>query len=367
MFPENIVTILKKYQPQNTEILDDINEAINKIKSSLQEINKIIAEDTKTLMLEEEVDNDIDILMEESKVLRKYIKSINTIDVWRDKISCAPESSEQFSVPMFDKTVRIFLLSDELCPFCNVRLSEHKVFYKKMVNNEIVNDQVIWYRCPSCMKMFTMDYDIKDFDFDSTNIILDKSKYTEAIDLNIYSAVVLKNTLNCSLNHDTKDVVAKIPILDKAGNVAYKTINASYCKTCSRFTILKEDFEKIEDIMLCKVIDETIDANTAKHDDNFESEQTKSILTQYGYNVQTKKDISKEQRHIILSSIIEAQIMNRRDVTNHLTTLVDRGSKISSWKLATQKWKEDIEYVNSYKINELPDVVFEKIILGYKQ
>ena len=110
MFPENIVAVLKKYQPQNPEILDDINEALNKIKSSLQEINKIIAEDTKTLMLDDNVDNDIDILMEESKILRKYIKSINTIDVWRDNISSSSESPEEFSIPTFDKTVRIFFI-----------------------------------------------------------------------------------------------------------------------------------------------------------------------------------------------------------------------------------------------------------------
>lgn len=76
MFPEEIIRILKKYQSDNTEIIDDINMSIEHIKSLLQQINKIIAKKTYDLMQDEEPDNNVNELMDESKIIRKYIKSI---------------------------------------------------------------------------------------------------------------------------------------------------------------------------------------------------------------------------------------------------------------------------------------------------
>lgn len=34
--------------------------------------------------------------------------------------------------------------------------------------------------------------------------------------------------------------------------------------------------------------------------------------------------------------------------------------------LAIQKWQDDIDYVNSYKTDDLPEVVFDKIVLKYR-
>ena len=85
----------------------------------------------------------------------------------------------------------------------------------------------------------------------------------------------------------------------------------------------------------------------------------------YGYNVQTKKNLSEIQRQTILSSIIEANIMDRRDIANHLTTLIERGSKIPNWKDATLKWKQDREFVSDYKLGALPSIIFNSVIKKY--
>ena len=47
--------------------------------------------------------------------------------------------------------------------------------------------------------------------------------------------------------------------------------------------------------------------------------------------------------------------------------LIERGSKIPNWNEATKKWKDDRMYVQTYHLNEVPDVVFERIILKYKE
>lgn len=368
MLPEEIVNILEKYELDNPKAIDDINVSIENIKKSLQEINKYIAEKTHHLMLEENSDSNNEIeLTNESIILRKYIKSISFISTQKEThFHNVEETSKKYTVPIFDNKEKIFLISDNLCPFCDIKLIPHIVHYQRIVKNIVKNENVTWYRCQNCSKRYAIDYDVEDFNFDNTNIKLNRSQYKNVSRLDICSVVVLKNTLRCSSNHIAEDIIAKIPVLNKDGDVSYERVIASYCKTCKRYTVLKNDFDNIDDIFLCQVIDETQNGIVNDNTENsFDIEQNKSILAQYGYNVQTKKDISKKQRQIILVSIIEAKILSKRSVIDHLTTLIERGSKIENWKLATSKWIEDREYISSYNIGELPEIIFDKIILKY--
>ena len=183
--------------------------------------------------------------------------------------------------------------------------------------------------------------------------------------LDIFNVLVLNNTRKCSYkNHNAIDIIIQVPTVKNNGDILYADVLASYCKQCKRYTILKEDFKKIEDVILCEVIDETNPYNNDTVDE-FTLEQRESVLYKYGYNVQSKMNLSSKQRHIILASVIEANILTRRQIIDHLTTLIERGSKIPNWKEATLKWKEDKYYVQSYKTENLPTAIFDKIILKY--
>lgn len=57
--------------------------------------------------------------------------------------------------------------------------------------------------------------------------------------------------------------------------------------------------------------------------------------------------------------------MDRRDIVNHLTTLIERGSKIPNWKAATSKWKQDRDFVSDYKLGDLSSVIFDNVIKKY--
>lgn len=183
--------------------------------------------------------------------------------------------------------------------------------------------------------------------------------------MDINSVIVLGNTLKCSFNHNINDITAQIPVLNENGELYYVETRASYCSVCNRFTILKDDFDKISDIVTCKVIDETSSCKPGDQAQTNETENDGSILKYYGYNVQTQKNISEQQRHIILSSVIEADIMTREQVVDLLNINIKRKSTRPDCQLAIQKWKEDINFVNTYKTEELPKVVFDKIILKY--
>lgn len=369
MFPEELMGIISKYKLNNQENIREIYENLCRIITSLKNIQNNMASDLYKISVSDDTTNSTEILNDINALKEQiaYIKSFTSSKEEKEvEENTSPDIPEELPAPIFDKTTYLYLVSDDICPFCNVKFVQHMVYYQRNLNNHLIGERVKWYRCPNCNRLFVLDYDIEDFDFDNTNIVLNKEKYDEIPSIDIYSVIVLSNTLRCSAKHRTKDLIAKIPLLNEVGKLSYVKINASYCFDCDRFTILKDDYNAIKEIIMCKVIDETTEYRSNENS-SFEGEQSKSILFQYGYNVQTKKDLSKEQRHIILSSIIEANIMNRRDVINHINTLIERGSKIPSWKNATQKWKEDRQFVEEYENNTLPEVIFNSIILRYRK
>ena len=214
------------------------------------------------------------------------------------------------------------------------------------------------------MKLHHDSIKLREFS-DSIEQIKYKNSISETENLDIYDIIVLSNITRCSsLNHKIKDVKICVPVLQENGNVSHITICASYCFDCKRYTILKDAFNRIEGVILCQIIDETKQYDKDNNTE-FEVEQNQSILYRYGYNVKSKQNLSQKQRQIILASLVESNILTRTEIINHLNTLIDRGSKIPNWKDATQKWKQDKYYVEKYKTENLPNVIFDKIILKY--
>lgn len=361
MFSEELVKIIQKYSDINSQQVNSINTNIQDIIMQLSDFRGILGTQLKELLCQNQ---NTDELYNDIKILNSEISSINILPITILN-HVEQEIAEELTPPTFEKKVYTYLVIDDICPFCNYKMSRHLVHYQRIVNSQLKNEDVTWNRCPACKRLFVLDYDAEEFDFNDTNVVLNKEKYDAIPPIDIYSVIVLSNTLNCSSNHNTDDLIARLPVLNEDGEISYIKINASYCYDCQRFTILKSDFIAIKDIVMCKVIDETSDYSS-NYENEFEFEQRRSILFQYGYNVQTKKNLSEKQRRIILSSIIEAQIINRRDVINHINTLIERGSKIPSWYNATQKWKEDKQFVSEYKSDTLPEVIFNNIILKYK-
>lgn len=63
----------------------------------------------------------------------------------------------------------------------------------------------------------------------------------------------------------------------------------------------------------------------------------------------SKDGLSNKQRHMIMIivTVIESNILTTGQIYSRLDTLIEHGSKIEKWELATQKWKQDREYVKS--------------------
>lgn len=232
--------------------------------------------------------------------------------------------------------------------------------YSKNTGIENKEKELELLRDSQYVREYIDSFDILDFRDNYYN------EDTEKI-LGLHDIIVLNNTLNCDLKHKIYDISVSLPVLNEDGNINNVTVLASYCEDCKRYTITKEVFNNISGVILCEVINKIGITAENKDDVEIELSQHESILYRYGYNVKTSENLSTKQRHIIIASLVESGIMTRTQIIDHLTSLINRGEKIESWKRAVDKWKQDRYYTQDYKTENLPNVIANKILLEYKE
>lgn len=271
------------------------------------------------------------------------------------------EILEKYHNELIDEISNINLaiqrIQDEL-KFISNCLMDDLLSYGKNTGIENKEKELELLKDSQSIREYINSFDILDF----------RNDYADEVEpvLSLYDVVVLSNTLNCNLNHDVYDITVTLPVLDENGDINNITVLASYCKDCDRYTITKDVFNNINGVLMCQVIDKTYVSNS-ENDNDIEIYQHESILYRYGYNVKSSTNLSTKQRHIILASLVESCIMTRSQIIDHLTVLINRGEKIDSWKQAVNKWKQDRYYTGSYKRENLPNVIADKILLKYKR
>ena len=365
MLTNEILSILQKYQEDNFEIVTEINDSINDIVHNLKNLKDYLAKEITLLATDDNPNNKIEEIAHDSNILKKYISTIKFIPE-NEYISSLNEyvlPVGQLSINDIIEKIHVFVIDDNICPKCGVHLEDCQINYKQRISSK----SVMWHKCPACNRLFVFDYEIEHFENSDTNIILDY-KYSTQKEITFNDVIVLSNIASCTTkDHGLIDVTARIPVFLDDGNIGFVDINTSYCPKCNKYIMLKTDFKQIEGVIACKVVDYTTiqNGNNNYYDDEIEIKQKESILYQYGYNVKTKEDLSDKQRHIILASVVESQILTREQICLHLDTLIERGSKIEKWEPATQKWKQDRQYVKKYNNKNLPTILFDKVILKY--
>lgn len=260
-------------------------------------------------------------------------------------------------------------INDEILKKLKDAMSE--TFIDANKENKLFADSQVIRQYLSTIQL--IDYEDDDTNVNNINNSLQTTnangvlKEIVGIDINFADVIVLSNINYCThKGHSVNDVIAHIPTFTPDGKIVYIDMNLTYCNKCDKYIMLKSDFKSISDIIACEVIDETISYNY-DNNDSIEISQSESILYKYGYNVKTKEDISDKQRHLILAAVIESGILTRDQICSHLDTLIERGSKIEKWKLATQKWMQDRQYVKKYNSSHLPEILLEKVILKYHE
>ena len=131
-------------------------------------------------------------------------------------------------------------------------------------------------------------------------------------------------------------------------------MNVEYCTDCNKFILNYTSYQEYRNkygVIIGNVRMVTNDLFDGAYDLAEESP-----LKLSGYNVGQQDDFDSSTRHYILASIIYDNIMTKGEVIGYLQHFIHlNGSKRSNW-LAVQKWKEDLEFVQNYNIDDQPRV-----------
>ena len=117
------------------------------------------------------------------------------------------------------------------------------------------------------------------------------------------------------------------------------------CLTCGKYYVKKNVFKQLEykGIPLCRAL--TIDDNKAMLNGTY-NYNTETLLHSVGYNVNEKNDYSAIQRQKLLSIVVDEGIVERDEIVAHLQYLIKRSEHRPNMKMACQKWREDILFLN---------------------
>lgn len=83
-----------------------------------------------------------------------------------------------------------------------------------------------------------------------------------------------------------------------------------------------------------------------------------SFLMDYGYNVSYKANLPASLRHEMLAEIVDMQLATVSKIVNHLNFCISTHVKNKS---AVDCWKDDIEFISTYKSNPQRFIIADKI------
>ena len=180
------------------------------------------------------------------------------------------------------------------------------------------------------------------------------------------SVIVLSENKKCLYNeHDLFDVSAKIRIVISSGKIIDYFIPAAYCSQCDKFYCIKSDFNiaKKRGVILCPIENEIHIASGNTWRKTASSNESK--IHQMGYNVQKNFDYTVEQRRVILANIIENTNITKHEIQSLLNRFIHQHQKQKNYALCVSKWREDLEFISSYKKGDIPEVIVNNFIVKH--
>ena len=172
---------------------------------------------------------------------------------------------------------------------------------------------------------------------------------------------VRTNVISCIKDgHKIDDILAEIDVINKAGEIFTKAINAYYCEKCNLYFIYNRDYEVLRKnyIPLCSIYEYKKWIEGYNNGISFNQE---SLLHSFGYNVGSKEDLSEKQRRKILIFIIENGLINKHEIISLLSLFIDMRKSNPSQVNAVKKWQSDIAFLKEININIKKEVKINSI------
>lgn len=170
---KKLIDILDKYKNENwcPDIASNIDNNIHNIIKKLKDAKENLSQKLYEINLSDELqeDNIINNIQNDIKTVKQLM--IYFTEMRENLFHITKLKTNQM---MFDSRLNIFVIDDDLCPICNVKLFPLCVDYHKIIDDVIFyNVFENGYECPCCKKKFAMQHDINDIDFIHANITFD--------------------------------------------------------------------------------------------------------------------------------------------------------------------------------------------------
>ena len=177
-----------------------------------------------------------------------------------------------------------------------------------------------------------------------------------------YNHFIIRTTLfRCCKNHSLEEVIGLLNIITPTGIKIIERIPCAYCKDCNCFYMLDSEYKRIsaKGILLCQII--TYEQYCTMGVLDISKWSSESILKHNGYNVQATKNLSDEQRQVILQNIIDNKILSAHGIVSYINVFIAQKEGLSNYRTAVMKWKKDKQFILNYDNERKRQIEIDKI------
>lgn len=195
---------------------------------------------------------------------------------------------------------------------------------------------------------------------------------TKAKQINFDNVIVIGDQLSCvHEEHKKEELLVSVDFVKKNGDKIRVEAKACYCEKCNLFFMRKHDYRVMKSKagdakMLCQEREyEKYYKNPNFSDYNMNDH---SVLNIYGYNVNAIENLSDEQRHEILASLVDRNILGKSRIASYLAYFIrlNEGKK-KDFSDAINKWNSDRDFILDYKVGSRRKIKPIKItVIKYK-
>lgn len=217
---------------------------------------------------------------------------------------------------------------------------------------------------------------------DNPKLVLDRfceflSDFSDAINelgilkikqVNFENVIVIGDNLSCvHEEHKKEELLVLVDFVKENGDILKVESKACYCEKCNLFFMRRHDYRLMKlkagnARMLCQEIEQEKyyrNPDFSKYNLN-----DHSILNLYGYNVNAIENLSDEQRHEILASLVDRNILGKSRIASYLAYFIrcNEGKK-KDFGCAINKWNRDRDFILDYKVESRKKVEPTKITM----
>ena len=159
---------------------------------------------------------------------------------------------------------------------------------------------------------------------------------------------IRKGIVFCSKNNHKISSVTGI-LSDLSGKTV--KLNVNYCADCKIFFIDYAEFKYYRDIYGILLGNYLIQENFNPATGIYKNLSAESVLKICGYTVNQADNLTADQRHLILSNLMDKNIMSKPRIMRYLKFFINVSKNRDNMETANKKWQEDLIWVRNYNID----------------